>query len=247
MAIKIETKPTKDNYGSSRFIPKPLAPIMFRFIETKSLQELLAIYHACPIPEAVAKYYAATGVDGHLAGFNRYNECNIITARLWHLVADRNPALYHKLTSWKNRNVNEPVGHFENGRVPQEHLSELSPLSTIFGYAISRIIIEIMNFNKKEGFSQENVWKLLPTYIDRTDDPEKLLALLSNYAISIGVSPTIVFHHIFAQGIMDEECTSNDFRALRDALNGVDPNVMKIYGDLNSDVRARNGILQRIP
>lgn len=247
MAIKFETRPTKDNYGSSRFIPKSLASILLRLIETQTLQELLAIYHACPIPAAVARYYATTGIDGHLAGFNRYNECNIVTARLWNLVASRNPTLYHKLTSWKKRNIHESVGHFEKGRVPQEHLSQLSPLSTIFGYAISRIIIEIMNFNKKEGFSQENIWILLPTYIDYSDDPERLLALLSNFAIAVGVSPTIVFHHIFAQGVMDEEGTTNDFRVLSDALDGVDPKVMKIYQDLEPNVCVKNGILQRIP
>lgn len=247
MAIEFKTNPTRKNYGSSRFIPKPFAPIMLRFIETKSLQELLAVYHACPIPAAVAKYYAATGADGHLAGFNRYNECNIVTARLWNLVANRNPGLYHELTSWKKRKATESVGHFEEGRVPLEHLTELSPLSTIFGYAISRIIIEIMNFNKKEGFSQENVWELLPTYIDYTDDPERLLALLSNFAIAVGVSPTIVFHHIFAQGIMDEEGTSGDFRKLKDALDGVDSKVMKLYGGLDPNVRVKNGILQQIP
>lgn len=247
MAIKFEAKPTKENYGSSGFISKSLIPIMIRLIDTKSLQEMLAIYHACPIPAAVARYYATTGVDGYVAGFNRYNECNAVTARLWNLVADKNPSLHNKLTSWKKRDEHETVGHFEEGRVPEAHKSELSPLSTIFGYAMSRIILEIMKVYKQKGIPEESVWNILPTYIDKSDDPEKLLALLSNWALFLGVSPTIVFHHIFAQGIMDEENTLGDFRVLANALDGVDPNVMKMLENLGSDVRLKNGILQFIP
>jgi len=248
MAIKLDTTPTYEKWGSAQFVPSYLVLPVLKLFDTQSLQEKYALHHACPIPRAVAEYYAKTGANGHEKGFLRYNECNEITAKLWKIVSDRNPDLYHKLTTWKPRLSNEKVGKYENGRVPIEHLTELSPLSTIFGYAFPRVIIEILKVAKKRKISEGKIWQKIIEFADKAQDPDVLLALLSGYAVESGVPQITVFHHIFAQGVMDEERTKTDFRHLMISLNQVKTSLIYYfihtvpYAD-----KVENGLLLEIP
>ncbi len=233
-----------ETYGSSQYIHPKLLSLVIRLFHEKPTQLWLADKHACPIPDKVALDY---GVNGVMKAIERYNSCDIVTAKVWEIARRVNPNLFILLTTWRKRRFNEGVGKYEEPHVPKRHLTELSPLSSPVGYALARVIICIMNAFEKQNINPESVWGIVQHIVETSADPEELLARFSDYALRNGVPSLEILHHVLAQGVLDEEHTVADFYNLHLALWSHAETLMRGYETLNSEEKKAKGILIEIP
>ena len=114
------------------------------FFELSLIEQvgLMGWSHACPVIGAVIEAYGG-GEEGMKKTLKRYAECNF----MFGLVKDttsKNPILLQQLMSPTARLPFEQVGHAEAERTPDNHDTEMSPLSTPASYAIPRVLIEVI-------------------------------------------------------------------------------------------------------
>ena len=86
--------------------------------------------HACPVVDNVAKEY---GPEWTL---KRYAECNFVFGLVVEAAKDLNPDLHKLLIKSTLRVEGELPGKVLSNRIPKSFSSEMSPLSTPWGYAI---------------------------------------------------------------------------------------------------------------
>lgn len=191
---------------------------------------LLGIFHACPRPDEVMDEYDTP--ERPERTFERYFSCNA-----WHEWAilgqskRLNPELYDLLVTPVPRLPGEPVGVYEPKAVPPSHKYQMSPLSTPWGYALSRVLIE--QFGRDENCSGARInegLEILTEVIQMSQTPIELLANLAEIVTTRGqADPTEVLNHILAPGILNEENCRTMFREIVDMLKIKAPKLWSQY------------------
>jgi len=194
---------------------------------------------SCPMPGKVSGQYGLEWTR------RRYDECDFVFKSIICETASRvNPELYNLLVSSTVRLPDEPVGYFEPGTVPESHFSEMSPLSTLWGYALPRVFIEIAG--RGDGRTAERYFQAMDT-VEKvakvSKDPIELLARLSEAAYESGVDPKEILGHTLEPGILKEENCRTMYREVIAALREKAPRLWAYYESLSSGERGKAGIL----
>ncbi len=178
-------------------------------LQSKDHFLLLAWAAACPVAEETWTFYEEAKTTDWI--LNRYETTNFVTKHIvWDQAKALNPSLYQALMERVERSPDEPVGKKELHNVPVWHLTEMSPLSTDPGYALSRIFIEVAKIEKYQDTVEdlskaEPAIALLQQCIKAANSPDQLLAIFSERAFRLGVNPAVILDHDFAGGKFDEE------------------------------------------
>lgn len=231
MAVVLENK----EFGRGIFLGDD--PAILNLAPENRLK-LSAWRHACPRPSQVSNEYGLEWTR------RRYDECNFVFSSLICAHAKAKPALYNALTTPVPRHPNEPVGVFEPGAVPESHTSEMSPLSTLWGYALPRVFIEQAgreNNRTVERYLQAT--DLLDRAINDSETPIELLANLSEAVIYDSADPIAVLGHVLEPGILMEENCYTMYREVITVLETIAPTLWQHYNTLTPRERDAHGIL----
>jgi hypothetical protein len=189
-------------YGKSDF----LGPKGENFVDKPIDEQVLEMgwSHACPIVDEVAKEYGSEWT------LKRYAECNFVFGLITESAKDLNPDLYKLLTTSVPRLDGEKPGREFNPKlIPGNFYSEMSPLSTPWGYALSRVIIEEMGRGENNKDRTEKrmltALNLIDKAVKSSKNPIELLVKLSEQVSTLDADPKAVLSHVLANGVLVEE------------------------------------------
>lgn len=198
--------------------------------------------HACPVVDEVIKEY---GPEWTL---KRYAECNFVFGLIVESAKDLNPDLYRQLTTPTPRIEGEKPGReFKPELIPDNFYKEMSPLSTPWGYALPRVIIEEMGRgeNNKDR-TQKRILKSL-NLIDKTvkssKTPIELLVKMSEAVVKLDANPKDVLSHVLANGILIEEGTKTMFDEIKSRIDRFAPVLRETYNAMSEEDRKAAGII----
>jgi len=195
--------------------------------------------HACPKPGAVSQEFGLEWTK------HRYDECNFVFKSLICEFAKVKPELYNLLTSPTPRLSDEPVGPYEFGAVPESHNTEMSPLSTLWGYALPRVFIEQAGRgNERSAERYFQAIDLLVEAVERSSTPIELLTNLSEAVVQNDADPTAVLNHVLEPGILVEENCRTMYKEVIASLRENAPTVWQHYQNLTPKQREDAGILK---
>ncbi len=199
-----------------------------------------AVAHACPARNAVVEKFGAEWT------LERYASCNIVMEKLVFETAERlNPKLLKMLTTPVPRLEGEPVGDFEEGAVPESHLTEMSPGSTSYGYSLPRVIVAAIGRGNDGRLAIKH--ERLPAIADMVEHaievsktPYELLARIAQGSVTIGADSTEVLGHIFAQGIIKEGNCVTQYKEIETELEKNAPTLWTIYSQMSASEKREN-------
>ncbi len=217
--------------------------------------------HACPQPDMVVKYYGDAWKNtqpdpmsipeviviehGIRITRERYDECDFVYKQwICDMTEKHNKPLYKQLTSITKRLSGEPMGIHETGRIPQTHEQEMSPLSTLVGFSLPRVFIEIAGrgSNRTAG-KYFNALDILETHIRDSQTPVELLARMTESAIANGVEPNTVLSHVLEPGILREENNHTEYMQVGQALSVYAPSAWRYYVSITPTEREAAGMI----
>lgn len=196
--------------------------------------------HACPIVDQVIRDYGPEWTR------QRYAECNFIFGLVVESAKDLNPQLAQKLTMAVPRLPDEPPGIFDPRFTPEIHKSEMSPLSTLWGYAIPRVITEEMGRGKNnEDRTSERMLKALEIVdeiIKESESPIELAVKLSEAVSKSKADPKAVLGHLLAANLLEEENCRTMFETTAKKMKESAPVLNKVYESLSGQEKKELGI-----
>jgi hypothetical protein len=198
--------------------------------------------HACPVVNEVSKEY---GPEWTL---KRYAKCNFVFGLVVESAKDLNPKLHKLLTTSVPRLDNEFPGRFFNSEfIPETFDKEMSPLSTPWGYAIPRVIIEEMGRGKNNSDrTQERLLRALNVIdvnVKSSETPIELLIKLSEHVLVFDADPKAVLSHVLASGIRKEEGCWAMFNEIKKQIDENAPTLKKVYDAMSPEERTKEGII----
>ena len=227
------------NFGRGRVVGDD-PRLLDLYMNPKTREKFLRIAaweHACPIPDEVYKEF---GVDWTI---ERYLECNFVWGYILDVAEQLNPELYQQLSDPVLRKFDEPMGKHEQGRIPKSHKTFMSPLSTLYGYALPRVFLEIAGRGKHR--TQERylyAMEQLESAVKVSHKPTELLARLTNAAQSnemTRVRAVKLLDHVLPAGIVKEENNVSQCREVVEMLETYAPAVFRTYKRLSPKKRKK--------
>lgn len=215
-----------------------------KFVEKSLKNQVLEMgwSHACPIIDEVAKEHGSEWT------LKRYAECNFVFGLVTEAARDINPDLYKLLTTPVPRLENElPWRRFKPNLIPKSFYKEMSPLSTPWGYAIPRVIIEEMGRGKNNSDrTPKRILKalsLIDKAVKSSETPIELLVNLSESVSRFDADPKVVLSHTLAAGVLQEGGCMTVFNEIKQRINKHAPILRKAYNEMSAEEKLKGGIL----
>lgn len=198
--------------------------------------------HACPVVDEVVSKHGAEWT------LKRYAECNFVYGVILETAQKFNPNLYQRLTEPVKRMVSEVPGRSFNMRfIPQDFPKEMSPLSTPWGYALPRVIIEEMGRGENNKDRTElrilRALSIIESGVKKSKSPVELLVRTAEMVTHLDADPKTVLSHVLSQGILEEEGTKIAFGEIKRRIGQWAPNLKKTYDSMTSEERIELGII----
>jgi len=169
----------------------------------------------------------------------RYAETNFWFGEVVSMAEELNPDVAAMLVKYRKRESGEPADYFEPESVPETHSEEKSPMGGLWGYAISRVMIE--GFGRGDNRTQDRMLKtlnILEEILPKAETPAELLATLSErVTLKMEISPAIIFCHILPAGLLEEHNCHTDFEELTQQLQEKAPVLWHAYNALEPQTR----------
>lgn len=227
MAVKLENVRCGWEFGMGR--SEERAP--FRRGRKPTLEKLTkeeAWAHACPVPEDVIREF---GADWTL---ERYSSCDEVFGEIVRMASEIDFALYYRLTDYTPRVEGEYHDRkLKKKYIPKDFWKEMPPLTTPWGYALPRILIEQFGRGDENGPRTdkrvENGKLLIKEAIEESRTPIELVVKLSRKVCQADANPETVLAHLMAKGILKEEGCKTMFREISNMLQREAPELWEVY------------------
>jgi len=214
---------------------------------------LAARSHLCPVPDEVITAYSEDYAQSHpditdpniirLEGMkmaiSRYSECNFAMKRIiLPSVKETNLSLYKKLITPVARLPQElPDSSLKEKYLPKDFKEKMRLASTVYGYALPRILIAQFGENRTENDarSQERMLKgllLIDTLAPNYNNPVELTVALAEEVCRLDADPRRVIYHLFSTGILKEEGCKTMFKEVFDTMNSNSKILKQTYEDM---------------
>jgi hypothetical protein len=196
--------------------------------------------HACPVIDQVAKEY---GPEWTL---HRYAECNFVFGLIAESAKNLNPNLHIQLTHAVGRLPDEPVGVITKF-TPESHKTKMSPLSTPWGYALPRVVIEQMG--RGEGNKDRTQTRVLSSLdiiekaVKNSTNPIELVVKISETVSNTDADPKAVLSHLLCAGVLQEENCITMFKDIVSEMKKSAPMLTKTYEGMSSEDRKKLGVV----
>lgn len=198
--------------------------------------------HACPVVDEVVKEYGAEWT------LKRYAECNFVFGLVVESAKDLNPKLHKMLTTPVPRLKDElPGREFKPQLIPKSFEDEMSPLSTPWGYAIPRVVIEGMgrgdNNNDRTPERILKTLNLIDEVVKKAKTPVDLLVYLSEKVIDVGADPKVILSHVLVSGVLAEEGCWSIFKKIKSVIDKKAPRLKNTYDRMSLEEKSKEGII----
>jgi len=236
----MEVKKSEREFGFSTFLGDSDEGFVDKPLNEQVLE--MGWSHACPVIDEVSKEY---GPEWTL---KRYAECNFVFGLVAEAARDINPKLHKLLTTPVPRLEDElPGRNFKSELIPESFAKEMSPLSTPWGYAIPRVIIEEMGRGKNNSDrTPERILRalnLVDKAVKSSETPIELLVNLSESVSKLDADPKAVLSHTLVSGILQEEGCKAMFNEIKQQIDKSAPTIRKVYNAMLSEERTKEGII----
>ena len=255
---------TPDSFGHGTFIGNDPS---IQDLNPEDRVTVSAHRHACPSKEAVIKYYGQVWLKtqnspesispevvrehGIELTRQRYDECDFVFRFIVEQVANQGPkkiGLLTSLTTPTPRLRGENVGKYEEGSVPPSHETQMSPLSTLVGYALPRVFIEQAGREKERTWERYNLAiDLLNRAIEKSETPTELLANLAELTTQANGNATAILGHVLEPGILLEENNRSEYNQVAATLEKHAPKLWSHFTNKSEAEREQDGIIKQIP
>lgn len=219
-------------FGSGNFIRRDdLTKLPEDQIRTLALK--LGWANGCPVVRELSD--PSNTQFGPLSMAQRYNETN----RWFKFISSYYERPTRSISSSLRvpilRHPDEPVGKHEPKSVPMLHLTQISPMSRIHGYALPRVFIELLSLRRHGSYPVD----FIHNAIARSSNPDTLLSKLSLSVVAKGgVEPVSVLQHLFPAGLLAEENCRRAYISLAESLNHFAPDLVDEYLGLSTSEKA---------
>ncbi len=123
----------------------------------------------------------------------------------------------------------------------------MSPLSTLWGYALPRIVIEQMGRGKNnEERTQGRVFKALDIIdkaVTKSRNPIELVVKIAERVSQLNADPKAVLSHLLAAGILHEENCKTMLKAIITEMEKSAPTLNSVYKSLTLEKKQELGIV----
>lgn len=195
----------------------------------------MAWSHACPIPDRISKEY---GVDWTL---RRYAGCNFVYGLVLDQAKSLNPRLYWQLKKSVDRTEFDGTHSMEF--VPTSHRRRMSPLSTPWGYAIPRVLIEKIGRNKPNPNKIQSALKTIDQTIINSQTPVEFVVKLSENLAQSHTSAKAILSHLLCSEILKEENCRQIYRQIIQEMRKSAPKLIHTYDWLLPATKVKLGII----
>lgn len=138
----------------------------------------------------------------------------------------------------------EPIeGKYEPESVPLSYLTQMAPMTSIYGYAAPRLLLEIQKPSSDRSTTEQRI-DLISRATLFSYTPQEMLVLLTKEAVKLGADPVQVLGHVLSREVLDEENCRMGFIKLAEALQKDAPDVHKVYNRLSPSQKAERGIAE---
>jgi hypothetical protein len=206
----------------------------------EGLARMMAWSQACPNPKAVMTEY------GVMWTLRRYSECNFCYGWLFDRAEKLNEPLAQELVKGIWRGAQDKVGAYDPLFTPDHHKWLMSEMSTAWGYALPRVLIE--QFGRDGNRNQDRMLKgiaIAESVIKKSKTPAEFLARLSNEVVKADADPAAVLGHVFAVELESEGAGSSITLTVQ-AIKRHAPQLWEFYRGLSPDQRARAGMMTNL-
>lgn len=203
----------------------------------------MAWSHACPVPDQVIKNFGIEWAE------KRYAECNFIYTLVTDAASKHNLPLYFDLNQSLDRLPEEnPSQNILSENVPSSFWTKMSPMSTPWGYAIPRVIVEQFGRGKNNfQRSQKRILSglnLIETEVKRNNNPIELLIALAKGVSNLDAKAEPVITHIMSKDLLDEEGCKSIFKEISQVMERKAPKLWQKYQQM-LDQKEWQGIIIR--
>lgn len=224
------------------------------FLELPLEEQVLRLgwSHACPVVEDVIQAYGNAWAKDHpnalpseireqglLMTRARYAECNFVFGLVLESARKLNPALFEQLESPVERLPGELFGIPDSKFVPDSTKKMMAPLSTLWGYALPRVIIEEMGRGENNKFRTPGRMLKSLNMIDQavksSKDPIVLVVKLAEMAAKNEGDPKEILSHLLSAGILKEENCKTMFKEVVKTMHKRAKILSKVYDLLSPE------------
>lgn len=228
-------------FGHGSFVGSVMADPTFYDQPLRDQARAVGWAAGCPI---VLELIDPTNNDsgrGPEAMLNRYGEVSFWFGQIVRTAEELNPDLHNQLTSNVPRQEGEDPLKFEIESIPITHLDRMSPLSTITGFALPRVLIE--QFGTTQNLSREEVqtrlvkgMNALERAVTEARTPAELLAMTAEDLIVSGhTQSSKALKHMLGQGWMDEHNAQSMIDELKSTMQDKAPVLWSVYSALSEE------------
>ena len=228
-------------FGSGNFVGPIMREPAFFDLPVDEQARIVGWAHGCPVVNELISPESGRGPE---AMVNRYGQVNFWSGYINSEAERLNPALGRQLKSPVPRLYGEQVGKQETKSVPVMNFIEMSPMGTLTGYALPRILIEQLGINDP-NMTQEEVKQRLTTGLDTLEEilpvaqnPLELLALAAEALAQADADPERVLSHVLAAGWLEEHNAHTMVEAFKEELADKSPSLWSTYTQLSPEKKA---------
>ena len=189
----------------------------------------------CPVVSELTDPANPDPQRGPEAMLRRYGEVNMWFGIITRSVQAVNPDLSEQLMTPVTRLSNEPAGSYELESVPESYLAEMSPMGTLPGYALPRLLVKQIGqgsvFDRQARLCRG--LEALDQAAGEARTPAELLALFAaGLAAEQDLSAEAILSSAFSRGWFDEHNATSMLTAFKTAFAAKAPELWAIYEGL---------------
>jgi hypothetical protein len=224
------------------------------FLELPLEEQVLQLgwSHACPVVEDVIQTYGKSWAETHpialpskirehglLMTRSRYAECNFVFGLIVESARNSKPELFEQLEKTTERLPGEPFGIPNSIFAPESAKKQMAPLSTPWGYALPRVVIEQMGRGENNKFRKpERMLKaldMIDTAVQKSKNPIELAVNLAEMSALEDGNPMAILSHLLSPGILKEENCKTMFKEVIKTMYENGKTLSKAYNSLTPD------------
>lgn len=225
------------NFGFGNFVGVLNNPD-FEALPAREQARIVGWADSCPVVNELTNPANTDPGRGPEAMLERYGEVNQWFTFIGRVVDDVNPDLFDQLMTPVARFDSEPVGKYEPESVPAFHLIEMSPLGTLPGYALPRLLTKQIG----DGTVEENQTRLfrgleaLDVAASEATNPSELLAIFAReVAAKQDLKAEAILSGSFSKGWFGEHNAVTMLDQVKEAFKVKAPGLWKVYSGLTDE------------
>ena len=198
----------------------------------------------CPVVERLIDPEQGRGAEPML---KRYSQLTFWFRHIVYLAQDENPALARQLRHPVRRKDDEPAGIFDKSSVPPSFFFEMSPMGTLPGYALPRLMLKQIGETGSRQEATDRMVRgltLLDGALAKSETPGQLVGVFTDGVTRVGdVEPKDALGCVFPVGWFEEYQSPTMLQDVKQAVSQEAPGLWHYYLHLSPADRAANNIL----